>query len=230
MRDKITVLFLAADPFMEGARRELDEAMRAVEQAVQGERAAGALEFVAHFATRESDVRDALRRHQPRIVHVAGHGEGTAGICLGGEDGHPRIVDREALRGLLGVVDSVRVLVLDGAGTLATVQALREVADYVIGTSQRPGDASAITFAQAFYGALGAGRTVLAAFELGLGELMIDGDGSPEGGVPVRRIRRGVDLDATLVPRTGAGDAHARPARGSPGRYALSPRPARRWR
>jgi hypothetical protein len=82
------------------------------------------------------------------------------------------------------------------------------VADYTIGTNQRPGDGPAIAFAQAFYGALAAGRTVLAAFELGLGQLMFDG--GPEDGMPVRRIRPGVDLDATLTPRPGAGDVHAR--------------------
>jgi hypothetical protein len=230
MRDKITVLFLAADPFRPGARRELDDEIRAVERAIQRGRARDTLELVASFATEARDVQEALRRHQPRIVHFSGHGGAPGGICLGDEQGRAQLVGRDALRGLLGVVDSVRIVVVDGTGTLATVEALREVADYTIGTNQRPGGGPAIAFAQAFYGALAAGRTVLAAFELGLGQRMLDG--SPEDGMPVRRIRPGVDLDAALAPRPGegAGDVHTRQARGSPGRYAVSRLQGRRWR
>ncbi|HEU4885233.1 MAG TPA: hypothetical protein VFT45_23425, partial [Longimicrobium sp.] len=72
MGDKIKVLFLAADPFGEGARRELDAGMRAIERAVQRGRARDTLELAAHFTAGARDVQDALRRHQPRIVHFTG--------------------------------------------------------------------------------------------------------------------------------------------------------------
>jgi hypothetical protein len=198
MHQKLKVLFLAADPFRDGARRELEEETRAIERAVQQGRAHDVLEFVSHFATRMDDVQDALRRHQPRIVHFVGHGDAPGVIRLGDEQGRPQPVGREGLREMLGDVrDPVRVLVLNGADTLAAVQALSEVADYTIGTNRGAGDGPAV-FAQAFYRALATGRTVLAAFELGLSERMMEG--SPEAGTPVRRIRRGVNLDATLVP------------------------------
>lgn len=203
MREKIKVLFLAADPFWAGARRELDEEMRAIEHALQRGSAGDAVELVAHFAQHVRDVQDALLRHQPHAVHFAAPVDGPGAIYLGDEHGLRQRVGREALRGLLGIAsDSVRIVVLDGADTLATVQALSEVADYTIGTNRRAGGGSATGFAAAFYGALAMGRTVLGAFERGLGQLERD----PEAAAPVRRIRRGVNLDATLVPGANANE------------------------
>lgn len=211
MHNKLKVLFLAADPFRQDARRELDDGMRAIERAVRRGQARDTLQFKAHYATGARGVQDALRRHQPRIVHFIGDGDAPAGICLGDEHGRPQPVGKGALRELLGVVvDPVRVVVLDGADPLATVQALSEVADYTIGTNGRMSDGSAVEFAEAFYSALGLGRTVLAAFELGLGQRMMNG--SPGAGTPMRRIRRGVNLDATLVPTR---DALGKAARGA---------------
>lgn len=198
MREKIRVLFLAADPFRAGARRELDEEMRAIERALQRRPARNTVEVVAHFAQHVREVQDALLRHQPQVAHFAAPGDGPAAIYLGDEHGRRQAVDREALRGLLGVIpDSVRIVVLDGADTLATVQALSEVADYSIGTNRRAGGGAAIGFVAAFYGALAMRCTVLAAFERGLGQLRLEGN--PGAATPVRRIRRGVNLDATLV-------------------------------
>lgn len=203
MREKIKVLILAADPFRDGARLGLDEELRAIEQAVRRGPARDTLELVAHLGTRAGDVRDALLRHRPGIVHFTAHGGGPAAIYLADEHGRRQPVDRETLRGLLADTP-VRVVVLDGVDTLAAVEALSEVADYTIGTNSRAGDGSAIGFVDAFYGALAMGCTVLAAFELGLGQL--ERDGNRSAATPVRRIRRGVNLDATLVPRPDAGE------------------------
>lgn len=230
MREKIKVLFLAADPFRDGARRELDEEMRAIEHAVRQGSARDGLAFVAHFATRAVDVHAALLRHRPQIVHFAGQGDAPGVIYLGDEDGRPHPAGREALRGLFGGLgDSVRIVVLNG-WDLGTVETLSESVDYTIAMNTGAGDPTAIAFADAFYSALAMGRTVLAAFELGRSQLAMEG--SPDALAPVRRIRRGVNLDATLVPvpDAGADAVHARQPRGSAGRYAVSPPPARRWR
>ena len=56
MRDRIKVLFVAADPFREGARAGLDEAIRAIGHAVRQGPAGGAVELVAHFGTRAADL------------------------------------------------------------------------------------------------------------------------------------------------------------------------------
>lgn len=198
MRDKVKVLFVAANPFRDEARRELDEAMSAIDH-VFGHRAArDALELVAHFATRASDLHSALLRHEPQVVHFAGRGGEPGAIYLADEHGRPRRLEKEALHGLFGVPGSLRVVVLNGYDTLPTVEALSEVVDYTIGMSGTIAGWSATLFAAAFYSALAAGRTVLTAFELGVSQLEMEE--RPDAAVPMRRIRRGVNLDATLVP------------------------------
>jgi|GEM_PF-1824167 len=206
MRKKIKVLFLAADPFRTGTPLRLDEEVRAVEQAIRKGTARDTLELVSHFATRTRDLQDALLLHEPQIVHFAGHGAAPGVICLGDEHGRPQQVGKEALRKLFGILGgAVRVVVLNGCDTLTIIEALSEVVDYTIGMDRPVTDRSAIVFAQAFYGALAMGRTVLAAFDLGVNQLEMEGN--PEATTPVRRIRRGVNLDDTLVPAPAAAEA-----------------------
>jgi hypothetical protein len=198
MRDRIKVLFVAADPFREGARVELSERMRTIGHAVRQGPAGEALDIVAHFARGADELRAALLRHRPQVVHFAAPAGQPGVVCLADEDGRPCAAGAEVLRDLFGGRGSVRVVVLDGCDTLPIVQALGEVVDYTIGMAGPITDRSAILFAQAFYTALGMGRTVLAAFELGVSQLEMEG--SPDAAMPMRRIRRGVDLDATLAP------------------------------
>jgi hypothetical protein len=198
MRNRITVLFLPADPSRKAARREMEDEMRALEHAIPPD-ARDALRFVADFAARPRDLRSALLRHQPQVVHVAGYGEGPFVIRLDDEHGHPQAVEREALGELFGAArDAVRVVVLNGRDPLPAVEALSEVVDYAVGMHSPPGDGQAFVFARAFYTALTRGRTVLTAFERGLGQLQRAGTAPAQ--MPVRRIRRGVNLDATLLP------------------------------
>lgn len=193
MGNRIRVLFLPADTSRKPARREMEDEMRALEHAIHPE-ARDALELVADFAARARDLRSAFLRHQPQVVHFVGYGESPYVIRLDDEHGHP-----QALGELFGAArDPVRVVVLNGRDPLAAVEALSEVVDYAVGMDSPPGDGSALVFAQAFYTALARGRTVLTAFELGLGQLEMEG--IPPAQLPVRRIRRGVNLDATLLP------------------------------
>ena len=206
MHDKIKVLFLASDPFHDRAALRLDEEVRAIGNAIRRGRARDSVELVSHFATRTRDLREALLQHEPQIVHFAGHGDAPGAIYLGDEDGRPQPVDCEALRKLFGLLnDTVRVVVLNGCDTLQTVEALSEVVDYTVGMNRPISDDSAIVFAEAFYSALAMGRNVLAAFELAVCQLELEGN--PEAGVPVRRVRRGVNLDLPLVAPPGEVEA-----------------------
>jgi hypothetical protein len=156
------------------------------------------VELVAHFDTRTGELGDALLRHDPQVVHFAGEGDDPCLLYLGDEHGQPRPVAKEALAKLFGDLSEwIEVVVLNGCDTLPTVEALSEVVDYAIGMDRPLGDASAIVFAQAFYGALAMGRTVKTSFELAVSRLGIEG--SAESIAPVLRIRPGVDPSVPLV-------------------------------
>lgn len=189
MRERLTVLFLAADPFRGEARLELGEEMRAIDEAIRRGSARDSMELVSHLATRTSDLQYALLRHEPHIVHFAGHG-GAEGIYLGDEHGQPRAVGKEALGGLFGILKcEVRAVVLNGCHTLPVADELRQVVDFAIGTRRRIGDGTAIGFAAAFYTALAFGQGVRQAFALAVNQLQVDG--SSDADVPVLRTRDG---------------------------------------
>jgi hypothetical protein len=197
MADTIRVLFLASDPFRDRASLRLDEEVRAIDQALRKGRAREGVELIPHFATRTRDLQDALLRHDPQVVHFAGHG-GSGVIYLGDEQGRPRPVGKEALAKLFGILrEWIRVVILNGCDTLSTVEALGEVVDYAVGMNRPLSDPAAAVFAQAFYGALAMGQTVQASFDLAVNQLELEG--SAEAATPVLRIRPGVDPAVPLV-------------------------------
>jgi len=198
MRDKIKVLFLASDPFHDRAPLRLDEEVRAIGNALLKGRARDGVELIPYFATRTRDLQEALLRHDPQIVHFAGHGGGSGVIYLGDAQGRPGAVGKEALAELFGILSEwIKVVILNGCDTLPIVEALGGVVDYAIGMSQPLTDASAIVFAEAFYGAVGMGRTVQTSFQLAVSQLKLEGNA--EAAKPVLRIRPGVDPSVPLV-------------------------------
>jgi len=197
MEDRIKVLFLASDPFRDRAPLRLDEEVRAIEHALRKGRARDRVKLVPYFAARTRDLQHALMQHDPRIVHFAGHGSDGA-IYMGDAYGRPTVVGKEALAKLFGILNEwIKVVVLNGCNTLPIVDALSEIVDYAIGMNQPLSDASAIVFAESFYGALGMGKTVQASFDLAVSQLELEGNA--ESTIPVLRIRPGVDPSLPLV-------------------------------
>lgn len=218
MDDKMKVLFLASDPFENGAPLQLDEEVRAVRRAIERGSARDALELIPLFALRVRDLQEALLRHQPQVVHFAGHG-GAAGVVLGDEHGQPRTVGKEALGKLFGLMNgSIKAVVLNGCDTLGTVEAMSGAVDYTIGMNRPITDTSAIVFAEAFYVALAMGQPVRTSFDLAV--IQLEMEGSEGSDTPVLRVRPGVDSTLALVsPRAPAAAAPPPPApeRGSAG-------------
>jgi hypothetical protein len=199
MRDKIKVLFLAADPFSDRAKLELEEEMRAIRRALLRGKAHDTLELESHFATRPRDLQLAVLDYQPHVVHFAGHGGRDGVLYLSDAAGNATPVDKSALGKLFALLDSgVRVVVLNACHTHSIVEVLRDMVDYAIGTNQAFSDGAALTFSQAFYTALASGAGVQQAFDLAVNQLELDG--SDEAAVPVLRKQFGADRRPLLVP------------------------------
>jgi hypothetical protein len=160
------------------------------------------VKLVPCFAPRTRDLQDALLLHDPRIVHFAGPGDGGGVIHLADAYGRRGVVEKEALAELFGILSEwIKVVILNGCDTLPLVETLGGVVDYAIGMDQPLGDASAIVFAEAFYGALATGRPVQASFDLAVGGL--NGEAHAASTIPVLRIRPGVDPAVPLVAPAG---------------------------
>ena len=93
--------------------------------------------------------------------------------------------------------DNIRVVVLNACYSQPQAEAITEVIDCAVGMNQAIGDDAAITFAAAFYQAIGFGRSIKVAFEAGKAALLLDG--IPEENTPVLLVRAGVDPDQVIL-------------------------------
>lgn len=178
---KIKILFLAANP-TDTARLCIDEEARAIDQALRLAEYRN-FDIASHWAVRIEDLQQLLLRHQPDIVHFSGHGE-VGEIKLHDANGNSVPVRTNALRNLFQLLkDNIRCVVLNACASESQAAAIAEVIDAVIGMSDAISDDASCQFSAAFYGALGYGRSVAEAFQLGCNR--IDLDNLDEAQVPI---------------------------------------------
>ncbi|MEH1899757.1 MAG: CHAT domain-containing protein [Nostoc sp.] len=168
-----TILILAANP-ANTSRLRLDAEVREIEEGLQRADKGGQFKLVQKWAVRSRDFYRAILEHRPQIVHFSGHGTGIDGIVLEDETGQATLVGKEELSKLfkLFAVKGVECVVLNACYSEVQAEAISQYIKYVIGMTQAIGDKAAISFAVAFYDALGAGETVEFAFDLGCSQLI----------------------------------------------------------
>jgi len=126
------------------------------------------------WAVRVSDLQGHLLRHQPHIVHFSGHGSEDGAIILEDQNGRSRPVSPEALKRLFTTLkDNIRCVVLNACFSQIQAKAIAESIECVVGMSTAVLDDAAISFTASFYQALGYGRSINEAFELGCGEIQL---------------------------------------------------------
>lgn len=168
-----TILILAANP-ANTSRLRLDAEVREIEEGLQRASEGGRFKLVQKWAVRSRDFYRAILEHRPQIVHFSGHGTGIDGIVLEDETGQATLVEKEELSKLfkLFAVKGVECVVLNACYSEVQAEAISQYIKHVIGMTQAIGDKAAISFAVAFYDALGAGETVEFAFDLGCSQLI----------------------------------------------------------
>jgi len=180
--DQVKVLFLAANP-KDSSPLRLDEEIRSIDQALRQAEFRDNFDIRQHWAVRVADIQGYLLRHQPDIVHFSGHGSTSSEIILEDNYGNSQAVSPRALSRLFSVLkDNIRCVVLNACYSEQQAQAIAKHIDCVVGMSNAIGDQAAINFASAFYQALGYGRNVKTAFDLGC--LQIDLEGLDEQDTP----------------------------------------------
>lgn len=164
---KIKILFLTANPNDTSPLR-LDEECRAIEEALGRSEFRERFKIKQHWAVEVKEFQQYLLRHRPHIVHFSGHGAVAGGILLEEGSGNSHSVPVEALSRLFTILkDEIRCVMLSASYSERQAEAIARHIDAVIGVEgfiERP---AAIAFAAAFYGALGFGRSVQTAFDLG---------------------------------------------------------------
>ncbi len=224
------ILILSANP-KETTPLRLGEEIREIKEGLK--RAKRREQFIIETAeaVRYKDIRRAILDYEPQILHFSGHGIGSpgqemehdsgerklspvpeyatesGGLVFEDETGHEKLVDAEALAGLFELfADQLECVVLNACYSEVQARAIAQHIPYVIGMNRDIGDGAAIEFAVGFYDALGAGRPVEFAYQLGCNAIQIAGIAEhltpvllqpPEAGAPPSSL-------TTLQPATSA--------------------------
>ncbi|MCL4703890.1 CHAT domain-containing protein [bacterium] len=163
----IKILFLAANP-KDTTQLRLDEEMRSIDLALRQSEFRDRFDIEQQWAVRVSDLQSHLLRYKPDIVHFSGHGSEAREIILENNAGESQPVSSRALGQLFAVLkDNIRCVVLNACFSASQAEAIAQHIDCVVGMSQEIGDVAALSFASSFYQALGFGRDVKTAFDLG---------------------------------------------------------------
>jgi hypothetical protein len=171
---QVKVLYLAANP-KDTAPLRLDEEIREIDTAFRHAEYRNRFDIRQHFAVRVMDLQSHLLRHQPTIVHFSGHGSSSSKIILEDVTGNSQGVTPRALGQLFAVLkDNIKCVVLNACYSEEQAKAIAEHIDCVVGMTTAIGDKAAISFATAFYQAIGYGRDIQTAFELGCVQIDMD--------------------------------------------------------
>jgi hypothetical protein len=171
---KIRILFLAANP-KDTPELRLAEEVRSIEQALRLAEFRDRFEIFQYWATRTIDIQSCFLRYKPHLVHFSGHGSSAGEIILEDVNGYSAPVSARALASLFRVLhDEIRCVILNACYSHQQAMAIADEVDCVVGMTDGINDASAIAFATSFYQALGYGRDVKAAYELGCVQVDIE--------------------------------------------------------
>lgn len=141
------------------------------------------------FAAKQNDLRYALLKHKPHILHFSGHGT-DSGIVLENDLKTSYVFEFQQLAQLLTAFhDNLHMVVLNACNSSHRADELLQSVDCVIGMNHKILDRSAIAFASALYIALGFDRAIRECFISGRSALK--DKGIPQAHVPMLLSRDG---------------------------------------
>ena len=195
--DTITVLFLAANP-NDTPQLRLDEEARAISQKIRMSDYRDSVRFETRWATRSSDILQAINETSPTIVHFSGHGTEDGSLVLLNPDGTHKVVSKNAISAAMATAsDTIRLVVFNACFSEAQAEEIVEYIEAAIGMSVSISDEAACTFAAQFYSAIGFGLSLKKAFGQAVAALMLEG--IPEESTPKLYIKDSVDADEIIL-------------------------------
>jgi hypothetical protein len=160
------ILAIAANPC--GPDITIDEELGAIKRQVESH----GFQFETVPAATPADLVRELDRRRPTILHVSGHAR-PGELVLAGSGGSAHPTSAEGLASALGDFSSVRLVFLNACYSEELARPLLHCVECVIGMRGRVPDPVACAFAETFYGALGEGLSIAAAFTRGKARLAL---------------------------------------------------------
>ena len=94
--DKLTILFLAANP-QDTQKLALDQEVRSITEAIRKSEGRDGIEFFSRWAVQSLDILQAINETDPEIIHFSGHGSEKGEIVLDDGSGNIAMVSKEAM-------------------------------------------------------------------------------------------------------------------------------------
>lgn len=163
--EKIRILFLAANSWV--TPLELEDEVESIRISLRLAQERDSLYFNQVWAVTIKSMIQAMLDESPTIVHFSGHSD-ESGIKLQDDAGREKIVSADALSNLFKLFkNTVQCVVLNSCYSEPQARAIRLHIPYVIGSRSPLPDGMAISFSTGFYKAIGAGRDIPFAFNMG---------------------------------------------------------------
>jgi WD40 repeat protein len=202
----VTILFLGANP-SDTTRRALDREVREIQERLHASAYRDRIRVFQAWAVGPGDLQACLLRHEPDVVHFSGQGSEAGLLLLEDDLGRAFAVNKASLTGLFQILRrEIRCVVLSACFSADQAQAIAAHIDCVVGMNASVPEESAITFAGAFYQALGFGRSVADAFALGRNAVGLKD--LPAEDAPVLLSREGVDPGVVHLVAASEGPHH----------------------
>jgi hypothetical protein len=194
--ETISVLFLASNPLDQQALR-LDEEARAIGEMIRKSKHRDSVKLESRWAARPLDLLQAINEIKPRIVHFSGHGSDTDELVFQDNQGHTKLVTKEAIVQTIAACGGIDLLFFNACFSKSQAEAVVRYVPAAIGMNSAIGDDAARVFAAQFYSAIGFGLSVQKAFDQAKAALMLEN--IPEEDTPELLIGDGVDANELIL-------------------------------
>lgn len=197
--EKITVLFMAANP-TDTPQLRLDEEARSIQEKIRLSEYRDSVHFESRWATRSSDILQAINETNPTIVHFSGHGEQTGELALLNPDGSTKIVTKDAISMAMATAsDTIRLVVFNACFSESQAKSVVEHIEAAIGMSDLVRDDTACTFAAQLYSSIGFGQSLQTSFNQAIAELLLENITGEN--IPQIYARDNIDLNDVILVR-----------------------------
>lgn len=193
----VRILFLGGHP-SDQARLALTREVERLRERFYAVKHGDAFRIEQHWEVEASKLQGLILRHEPQIVHFAGHGT-PAGLVFQDVSGIGTPIPSRLLAKVFENLHKfVRCVVLNACYSRPQAFAISRSVEVVIGMNDAILDTEAIAFAGEFYQAIGYGQDVKSAFDLAC--TAIHFERSTRQGA-----RRDFGMDGDLAPQSDSG-------------------------
>ncbi|WP_172635356.1 CHAT domain-containing protein [Saprospira grandis] len=164
-----TILFLSASPNgLTPIRVDIEESE--IRSKIKGSKFRNTLILETRTAITTDIISESILEIEPNIVHFSTHGEND-NILIEGKNGTHEQLSASNLNRLLKKSDNIECIVLNACYSEKVAKIISTKGYYVIGVSNVISDDNAIAFSKGFYIAIGSGKDISSAFDVGRASL-----------------------------------------------------------